>query len=113
MNRNFAFGKENFIWIGCAVVLIVIGFILMSGGGSPDGVSFNPSIFSKQRIAVAPAMTMIGFLLMVAGILKNGKDLPKDEKSLEDSDYSDTFKKIAPASKKITSTSKKNASTSR
>jgi uncharacterized membrane protein len=84
MNRDFAFGKENFIWIGCAVALIVIGFVLMSGGGSPDGVSYNPSIFSKQRIAVAPAVTMLGFLLMVAGILKNGKTLPKDEKSLKE-----------------------------
>jgi uncharacterized membrane protein len=84
MNRDFAFGKENFIWIGCAIVLIVIGFVLMSGGSSPDGVSFNPSIFSKQRIVVAPVVTMIGFLLMVAGILKNGKTLPKDEKSLKD-----------------------------
>ncbi|MDR2139726.1 MAG: DUF3098 domain-containing protein [Tannerella sp.] len=83
MNQDFAFGKENFIRIGCAVVLIVIGFVLMSGGGSPDGVSFNPSIFSKQRIVVAPAVTMIGFLLMVAGILKNGKNRLEDEKSLK------------------------------
>ncbi|MDR1454276.1 MAG: DUF3098 domain-containing protein [Tannerella sp.] len=84
MNRDFAFGRGNFIWIGCAVLLIVIGFVLMSGGGSQDGVSFNSSIFSKQRIVVAPVVTMAGFLLMVAGILKNGKPLSKDEKSLKD-----------------------------
>jgi uncharacterized membrane protein len=84
MNRDFAFGKGNFIWIACAIVLIVIGFVLMSGGSSPDGISFNPSIFSKQRIAVAPVVTMIGFLLMMVGILKNGKNQSKDEKSLKD-----------------------------
>jgi hypothetical protein len=72
-NRDFAFGKGNYIWIGCAVALIVIGFILMSGGGSPDGVTFNPSIFNTQRIVIAPVVTMIGFSLMVAGILKGEK----------------------------------------
>ena len=40
--RDFAFGKENFLLIAVAVVLIVVGFLLMSGGGSKDGVSFNP-----------------------------------------------------------------------
>ncbi|MDR2469527.1 MAG: DUF3098 domain-containing protein [Tannerella sp.] len=73
MNRDFAFGKENFIWIGGAIALIVIGFVLMSGGGSVDGRTFNPAIFDRQRIVVAPVVTMAGFLLMVIGILKNGK----------------------------------------
>lgn len=71
--RDFAFGKENFILIGIAVVVIVIGFVLMSGGGSQDGVSFNPEIFSTRRIVVAPVVTFIGFALMVVGILKNSK----------------------------------------
>ncbi|MDD4516721.1 DUF3098 domain-containing protein [Massilibacteroides sp.] len=71
--RDFAFGKENFILIAIAIVLIVIGFVLMSGGSSVDGVSFNPEIFSTRRIVVAPVVTIIGFLLMIAGILKNSK----------------------------------------
>jgi Protein of unknown function (DUF3098). len=72
--RDFAFGKINFILIAVAAVLIVIGFVLMSGGGSTDGVSFNPEIFSTRRIVVAPVVTMLGFLLMIAGILINSKE---------------------------------------
>lgn len=72
--RDFAFGKENFILIAVAVVLIVIGFMLMSGGGSEDGVSFNPEIFSTRRIVVAPVVTVLGFMMMIVGILKNSKD---------------------------------------
>ena len=53
--KDFALGKLN--------------FMLMSGGGTTDGVSFNPAIFSKQRISVAPIVTMAGFILMVFGIL--------------------------------------------
>lgn len=71
--RDFAFGKENFILIAVAVLFIVIGFVLMSGGGSTDEVSFNPEIFSTRRIVVAPLVTMFGFLLMIAGILVNSK----------------------------------------
>ncbi|MDD2437946.1 MAG: DUF3098 domain-containing protein [Massilibacteroides sp.] len=74
--RDFAFGKMNFILIAIAVVFIVIGFVLMSGGVSVDGVSFNPEIFSSRRIVIAPVVTMFGFILMFAGILINTK--PKE-----------------------------------
>ncbi|MDR1162094.1 MAG: DUF3098 domain-containing protein [Tannerellaceae bacterium] len=74
MNReDFAFGKENFILIAISVVIIIIGFALMSGGGVEDA-SFNPAIFSTRRIVVAPVVCMIGFGLMVAAILTNSKD---------------------------------------
>ena len=58
--KDFAFGKEN--------------FVLMSGGSSPDGVSFNPEIFSTRRIVVAPIITVLGFALVMIGILKKPKD---------------------------------------
>ncbi|HCC52660.1 MAG TPA: DUF3098 domain-containing protein [Porphyromonadaceae bacterium] len=74
--KDFAFGKENFMVIAVAVVLIIIGFAMMSGGGSTDGVSFNPDIFSKQRIVVAPIITVLGFALVVVGILRKPKDHP-------------------------------------
>lgn len=73
--RDFAFGKLNFILIGVAALLIVIGFLLMSGGGptDPEGITFNPEIFSARRIVVAPLVTMLGFVLMIAAILVNTK----------------------------------------
>lgn len=73
--RDFAFGKMNFMLIAVAVVFIVIGFVLMSGGGPADaeGITFNPEIFSTRRIVVAPFVTMLGFILMFAGILINSK----------------------------------------
>ena len=71
--RDFAFGKENFMLIAIAVFVIVIGFILMSGGGSEDPAGFNAEIFSSRRIVVAPVVTLIGFVLMFFGILQNSK----------------------------------------
>lgn len=72
--RDFAFGKENFILIAIAVIVIAVGFILMSGGGSAEPTGFNPEIFSTRRIVVAPVVTVIGFGLMIVGILRNSKD---------------------------------------
>ncbi len=66
---TFALGKTNFIWIGIAVIIITIGYILMSGGGSTDGVSFNPEIFSARRIKVAPMVTWAGYLLLIYAVL--------------------------------------------
>lgn len=71
--RDFAFGKENFLWIAAAVVCIILGFLLMSGGGSGD-TTFNPEIFSTRRIVIAPIVTVIGFVLMIFGILRNSKN---------------------------------------
>lgn len=72
-NKDFAFGKENFVWIAAAIACIIIGFMLMSGGGSGDS-TFNPEIFSTRRIVVAPIVTVIGFVLMIVGIMRNSKD---------------------------------------
>ena len=72
--RDFAFGKENFLLIAGAGVRIVVGLLLMSGGGSKDGVSFNPEIFSARRIVIAPLVTVLGFVTMIVGILRNGNN---------------------------------------
>ena len=78
--KDFAFGKMNYLIIGISVIIIIIGFVLMSGGGVPeDSVSFNPEIFSKRRIEFAPVITVIGFALTIVGILYN----KREKKSLE------------------------------
>lgn len=77
--KDFAFDKENFIGVGISIALIILGFALMSGGGSEDGVSFNPEIFSKRRIVFAPFVTVAGFVLMVFAILKTNKNKENKE----------------------------------
>lgn len=47
--RDFAFGKENFILIAVAVACIVLGFILMSGGGS--GIIRSIPIYSAPAVS--------------------------------------------------------------
>lgn len=77
--KDFAFGKDNFILLAVAIVIIIIGFVLMSGGASEDGVTFNPAIFSTSRIVIAPVVCMIGFGMVAVAILKNSKEKKVEE----------------------------------
>lgn len=62
------FSKINFLMMGGCVLLIIIGFALMSGGGS-TGTEFNPEVFSTRRIVVGPLLAFLGFLLMAFAII--------------------------------------------
>jgi len=73
-NKNFALGKENFIIMAIALVIIIIGFSLMTGSATAEGGGFNPDIFSARRIIVAPIVALTGFVTVVFGILKKSKD---------------------------------------
>ena len=52
-----------------ACILIVSGYILMSGSSSNEQ-SFNPAIFSTRRIVIAPMLCLAGYLLIILGILR-------------------------------------------
>lgn len=76
--NEFIFGKKNYKLMLIGLGFIVLGFILMSGGGSDDPNVFDPSIFSWRRIRLAPTMVLIGFGIQVYAILLNPN---KDSKS--------------------------------
>ena len=63
------YSKKNYLLMGASLLLILIGFILMSGGQSEDPTAFSPEIFSSRRIVVAPIICLAGFILMIYAIL--------------------------------------------
>ena len=71
--RNFAFDKINFILIAVGMAIVILGFILMSGGGGDESV-FDADIFSVRRIKVAPVICFIGFISIVYAIIRKPKD---------------------------------------
>ena len=62
------FGKRNYIILTVGSILIIAGYIVMSGEGSTLA-AYNPDIFSKSRISVAPVLCLLGYLLNIFGIL--------------------------------------------
>ena len=65
---KFNLPKLNAILIALSMIVIVIGFALMTG--APSGATeFNSDIFSFRRITVGPMISLFGFLMMIVAIL--------------------------------------------
>lgn len=77
--NNMPLLRNNFIVMIAAGIMIVVGFILMTGSSS--GIDeFNPDIFSTRRIVVGPFISFLGFLLMAVAIIirpKNKNEIKK------------------------------------
>ena len=69
--QEFIFQKKNYMFMFLGVAFIVIGFILMSGGGSDDPNVFNEDIYNFRRIRLAPTLVLIGLGIEVYAILLN------------------------------------------
>ena len=54
-------------------MVVILGFILMSGAGSDETV-FDNDIFSVHRIKVAPVVCFIGFISIIYAIIRKPKD---------------------------------------
>lgn len=71
--RNLAFDRTNFILLAIGMAVVIIGFILMSGGDS-NAHTFDQQIFSPMRIKVAPVVCFAGFISIIYAIVRRPKD---------------------------------------
>lgn len=70
---KFVLGKINYILIAAGFIIIIIGYLLLSGGKSEDPTVFNPDIFSFRRITLAPIVILLGFITEIFAIVWNPK----------------------------------------
>jgi hypothetical protein len=68
--EDFPIWKNNYKYIGVGVIILVIGFLLMTGGKSTDPNVFNPEIFSFRRITLAPIVVVGGFVFILWAIMR-------------------------------------------
>ncbi len=73
--KRFTLGKINLILIAIGVLIIVLGFVLMTG--SATEVQFDPNVFSFRRITVGPMISFFGFLFIIFAILFKPKTIQK------------------------------------
>ena len=71
--KNFAFDKMNYILLAVGMAVVVLGFILMSGGSSSEA-AYDPDIFSARRIKVAPVVCLLGFVSMIYAVIRKPKN---------------------------------------
>lgn len=78
---GFALGKKNYILLAIGFGIVIIGFLLMSGGGSTDPNIFNgKELFSFRRITLAPIIILAGFIFEIYAIMKKPKEEDPEEK---------------------------------
>ncbi|WP_321425363.1 DUF3098 domain-containing protein [uncultured Bacteroides sp.] len=70
--KKFAFDKTNFILLAVGMLVVILGFILMTGSSTTE-TAFQPDIFSVRRIKVAPVVCFFGFIFMIYGVVRKPK----------------------------------------
>ena len=67
--KQLLFNRENYKAMIIGILFIILGFIIMSGGGSEDPNIFSDEIYSFRRIRLAPALILIGFVIQILFLL--------------------------------------------
>ncbi len=69
------FNKPNFLWMLGGIAVMIIGFLLMSGGRSTDPNVFDPNqVYSTTRITVAPILILAGLVILIIAIFRQPKN---------------------------------------
>ena len=71
---NFTFGKRNYQLLIAGVLVMGLGYILMSGGGSDDPNVFSDAIFNTQRLTIGPILLLAGLVIEIFAILHKPKE---------------------------------------
>lgn len=69
-DKRMPLSMRNYALLLVGAAIIVIGFMLMSGGGAATPEEFHYEIFSWRRITLAPIVIVAGFAFEIYAILK-------------------------------------------
>lgn len=74
-NPQFGFKASNYKFLLVGLIINVIGFLVMIGGGSTDPNKFDANeLFSFQRITLAPMLIVAGYVLILFSIMRRPKN---------------------------------------
>lgn len=69
-DSRMALTTKNYVLMLIGFAVIVLGFVLMSGGGSASPEEFNYEMFNFRRITLAPILVIGGFAFEIYAIMK-------------------------------------------
>lgn len=76
-NPKMAMTPKGLRFLLVGLLVMVSGYILMTGGGSDDPEVFNYAMFDFRRMVVAPIVIIAGIIIEVVSIMgffKTGKE---------------------------------------
>ncbi len=72
---NFSIPFKNIRFILAGLALMIIGYALMTGGGTTDPLVFTgEEMFSFRRIVLAPLFILAGFVVEIFAIMYKPKN---------------------------------------
>ena len=73
-NTKMPITPRGFKLLLVGLIVMVSGYILMTGGGSDDPQVFNYAMFDFRRMVAAPIVIILGIVIEVVAIMKVFKE---------------------------------------
>ena len=77
-NEKMAITPKGLKYLLVGLIVMISGYILMTGGGSDDPQVFNYAMFDFRRMVAAPVVIVLGIVIEVVAIMgmfgKNKKE---------------------------------------
>lgn len=76
-NPKMAITPKGLKYLFIGLVVMVSGYVLMTGGGSSDPEVFNYDMFDFRRMVAAPVVIILGIVIEIVAIMrvfKNGEE---------------------------------------
>lgn len=71
--NNFAITPKGLRLLLIGLVVMILGFVLMAGGGSDDPQVFNYAMFDFRRLVLAPLVIVAGIAVEIVAIMKKDR----------------------------------------
>lgn len=73
-NEKMPITRKGLKYLFIGLVVMVAGYLLMTGGGSDNPEVFNQDMFDFRRLVAAPTVIILGIIIEVVAIMKVFKD---------------------------------------
>ena len=73
MDNKMPLEKKSLYIIIAGLGLILLGFLLLSGGGVKDPQVFNYDMFDFRRLVLAPIVLVAGIVSIVVALIRKAK----------------------------------------
>lgn len=68
-NEKMAITPKGLKYLLIGLIVMISGYILMTGGGSDDPQVFNYAMFDFRRMVAAPIVIILGIVIEVVAIM--------------------------------------------